>query len=68
MWVWIESKNDTIDDKSKIEMIKNVLSSVQGGYKGTAQDFNNLITMLGRVFETNKQIDVSAEAVKSVKS
>lgn len=40
-------------------MVSNVLTSVAGGYKGTVKDFENLITVLGKMFETNKKIDLA---------
>lgn len=62
-WVWIEGKDDTADDKAKYTMVSNVLTSVKGGYKGTAADFNNLVLILDSIFATNKKIDVSITAV-----
>lgn len=66
MWVWIDSITDTQTDKDKLMLIKNVIASVDSGYKGDDKDFGRLVGYFKSLFEVNKTID-TLSAAKDVK-
>ena len=61
-WVWIEGKNDTLEDKGNLLLIQNYIANFEAGYKGTAQDFTNVMTLFKNQFKTTKEIQVLTAA------
>ena len=66
-WVWIESINDTEEDKVKIMLIQNMIASVDAGYKGDVNDFKNTIGYFRSIITTKKVVDdLTKTAVQNV--
>jgi hypothetical protein len=54
MWIWVDDPKDSEPEKLKVAIVKNVIRSVDNGYKDDGEDFYRLTSYFKELFEDSK--------------